>query len=63
MEDDFVEHRTREPSFAAQRTNHSANSTVIDGVKKLNETKAPKFYHNNWIIVVNGAEPHCLTHG
>ena len=47
MEDDFVEHRTRDPSFAAQRPNHSANSTVIDGVKKLNEAKAPKFYHNN----------------
>ena len=47
MEDDFVEHRTREPSFTAQRTNHSANSTVIDGAKKLNEPKAPEFYHNN----------------
>ena len=47
MEDDFVEHRTRETSFAAQHTNHSANSTVIDGLKKLNKPKAPKFYHNN----------------
>ena len=47
MEDDFVEHRACEPSFAAQRTNHSANSTVINGVKKLNKPKAPKCYHNN----------------
>ena len=29
MEDDFVEHQTRETSFAAQRTNHSANSIRI----------------------------------
>ena len=31
MEDDLVEHRTRETSFAAQCTNHSANSKCKNG--------------------------------
>ena len=44
MEDDFVEHRTLETSFAAQRTNHSANSMCKTDETLSEEDKMLKIF-------------------